>query len=153
MDKNRCLEQLMNIEDAIDRARLESVVMSHYTVGKSEEGADAYSPLVLFKCLLLQWSHINSDPELESQMNDELSFKKFFGLSFSDPSTDHSTFSRFRKRWSKRAMDQINSEILRQFYDQGLTISEGITTDVRLVRSASRRISNKEIKERNLKKS
>jgi len=149
MDKNRCLEQLMNIQDSIDWARLESVLMSHYKVGKSNEGADAYSPLVLFKCLLLQkWFRINSDPELESQINDRVSFKKFLGLSFSDPSPDHSTFSRFRKRLSKKAVDQINSEILRQFSKQGLTINEGIAIDARLVRSASRPISNKEIKER-----
>jgi len=149
MDKNRCLEQLMNIHDSIDWARLESVLMSHYTVGKSDEGANAYSPLVLFKCLLLQkWFHINSDPELESQINDRVSFKRFLGLSFSDPSPDHSTFSRFRKRLSKKAMDQINSEILRQFSKQGLTINEGIAIDARLVRSASRPISNKDIKER-----
>ena len=138
MDKNRCLEQLMAIKDSIDWPRLEAVLMSHYTVGKSHEGADAYSPIVLFQCLLLQkWFRINSDPELESQINDRVSFKKFLGLSFSDPSPDHSTFSRFRKRLSKNAMDQINSEILRQFYDQGLTINEGIAIDVRLVKSAS----------------
>jgi IS5 family transposase len=153
MDKNRCLEQLMNIQDSIDWARLESVLMSHYKVGKSDEGADAYSPLVLFKGLLLQkWFHINSDPELESQINDRVSFKRFLGLSFSDPSPDHSTFSRFRKRLSKKAMDQINSEILRQFSKQGLTINEGIAIDARLVKSASRPISNKEIKERRLNK-
>jgi IS5 family transposase len=153
MDKNRCLEQLMNIHDSIDWARLESVLMSHYTVGKSDEGADAYSPLVLFKCLLLQkWFRINSDPELESQINDRVSFKRFLGLSFSDPSPDHSTFSRFRKRLSKKAMDQINSEILRQFSKQGLTINEGIAIDARLVRSASRPISNDEIKKLRKKK-
>lgn len=153
MDKNRCLGQLMNIQDSIDWARLESVLMSHYTVGKSDEGADAYSPLVLFKCLLLQkWFRINSDPELESQINDRVSFKKFLALSFSDPSPDHSTFSRFRKRLSKKAMDQINTEILRQFSNQGLTINEGIAIDARLVKSASRPISNKEIKERRLNK-
>lgn len=148
MDKNRCLEQLMDINDSIDWARIESVLMSHYKVGKSDEGADAYSPLVLFKCLLLEkWFRINSDPELESQINDRVSFKKFLGLSFADPSPDHSTFSRFRKRLSKKAMDEINSEILCQFSSQGLTINEGIAIDARLVRSASHPISNKEIKE------
>ena len=50
-------------------------------------------------------------------------------------------------------MDQINSEILRQFSKQGLTINEGIAIDARLVRSASRPISNKEIKERKRKSS
>ena len=44
-------------------------------------------------------------------------------------------------------MDQINSEILRQFQAQGLTINEGIAVDARLVKSASHPISNNEIKE------
>ena len=43
-------------------------------------------------------------------------------------------------------MDQINSEILRQFENQGLTINEGVAIDARLVKSTSRPISNKEIK-------
>jgi IS5 family transposase len=43
-------------------------------------------------------------------------------------------------------MDQINSEILRQFESQGLTINEGIAIDARLVKSASRPISNDQIK-------
>ena len=44
-------------------------------------------------------------------------------------------------------MDQINTEILRQFESQGLTINEGIAIDARLVKSASRPISNDQIKE------
>ena len=95
MDKNRCLQQLVDIREAIDWTTIESILMSHYQVGKSNEGADAYPPVILFKSLLLQkWFRINSDPELESQINDRVSFKKFLGLSFADPSPDHSTLSR-----------------------------------------------------------
>ena len=97
--------------------------------------------------MLQKWFHINSDPELENQINDRLSFKKFLALSFSKPAPDHSTFSRFRKRLSKEAMDQINSEILRQFENQGLIINEGVAIDARLVKSASRPVSNKETKQ------
>jgi IS5 family transposase len=121
--------------------------MAHYTVGTSGEGADAYPPLLLYKCMLLQkWFRIKSDPELENQINDRLSFKKFLGLSFDRPSPDHSTFSRFRSRLTKNAMDQINSEILRQFEAKGLTINEGVAVDARLVKSASRPISNDQLK-------
>jgi len=105
MNKNRCLDRLMKIASSIDWNKVEQVLINHYTVGTSSEGADAYPPLVLFKCLMLQkWFHIDSDPELESQINDRISFKKFIGLSFEDPSPDHSTFSRFRKRLSKNAI-------------------------------------------------
>jgi len=144
---NRSLETMEKLDKAIDWKRIQEILHSHYTVGTANEGADAYPPLLLFKCLMLQkWFRINSDPELENQINDRLSFKKFLKLSFSKPSPDHSTFSRFRSRLSKNAMDQINSEILRQFEAQGLTINEGIAIDARLVKSASRPLSNDEIK-------
>jgi len=97
--------------------------------------------------LLQKWFRINSDPELENQINDRLSFKRFLGLSFDRPSPDHSTFSRFRSRLSKNAMDEINSEILRQFEEKGLTINEGIAVDARLVKSASRPASNDALKQ------
>jgi IS5 family transposase len=145
---NRSLKLMDKISQSIDWARIDVVLMSNYTVGTSGEGADAYPPLLLFKCLMLQkWFRINSDPELENQINDRLSFKKFLGLPLSKPSPDHSTFSRFRSRLSKQAMDQLNSEILRQFEGQGLTINEGVAVDARLVKSASRPLSNDQLKE------
>ncbi len=55
---------------------------------------------------------LKSDPELESQINDRISFKSFLKLPMDFPSPDHSTFSRFRKRLSKEAMNQINSELV-----------------------------------------
>ncbi len=95
--------------------------------------------------MLQKWFRIKSDPELENQINDRWSFKEFLQLPLSKPSPDHSTFSRFRGRLSKNAMEQINSEILRQFEKQGLTINEGIAVDARLVKSASRPVSNKKL--------
>ncbi len=146
---NRSVKLMEKINATINWARVEAVLMSHYTVGTSREGAKAFPPILLFKCLLLQkWFRIPSDPELENQINDRLSFKKFLGLSLSKPSPDHSTFSRFRKRLSKAAMEQINSEILRQFEAKGLSINEGVAVDARLVQSASRPMSNNELDEK-----
>jgi IS5 family transposase len=81
MYKNRCLNRLSYISGSIDWDRINSVLMNHYRVGTSREGADAYPPLILFKCMLLQkWFHprgigfafhrasIDSDPELENQI-------------------------------------------------------------------------------------
>jgi IS5 family transposase len=145
---NRSLKLMQKLDAAIEWSRVKQILMAHYTVGTSGEVADAYPPLLLFKCMLLQkWFRIKSDPELENQINDRLSFKKFLGLSFDRPSPDHSTFSRFRSRLTKNAMDQINSEILRQFEAKGLTINEGVAVDARLVKSASRPISNDKLNE------
>src|SRR3990170_2994139 len=72
--------------------------------------------------------------------------------SFNKPSPDHSTFSRFRGRLSKEAMNMINNLVIQQFSQKGLTINEGVAVDARLVKSASHPISNKEIKEQREKR-
>ena len=46
---NRSLKLMEKLDEAIDWTRVETILFSHYTVGTSGEGADAYSPLLLFK--------------------------------------------------------------------------------------------------------
>jgi IS5 family transposase len=114
LEQNRSIKLMEQLSGTINWSLVESILLSHYNVGTSEEGVRDNPPLMLFKCLLLQkWFLIPSDPELENQINDRLSFKTFLGLSYSQPAPDHSTFSRFRSRLQKEAMDAINSEILR----------------------------------------
>lgn len=145
-DKNRSLLFLRQIDKTIDWEPVDKMIMKFYMTGKSSEGEKAYPPLLLFKCLLLQkWFQIKSDPELESQINDRISFKSFLNLPMEYPSPDHSTFSRFRGRLSKEAMIEINSVLLKQFHDQGLSINEGVAVDARLIESVNRPISNKKI--------
>jgi len=145
-DKNRSLIFLNKINSTIDWYPVQEMLIKFYPLGKSNEGERPYSPLLLFKCMLLQkWFQIKSDPELESQINDRISFKSFLDMPLDYPSPDHSTFSRFRKRLSKDAMIQINSLLLKQFYKQGISINKGVAVDARLVKSASKPISNKQI--------
>jgi len=80
---------------------------------------------------------IPSDPELENQINDRISFKKFLGLSMDKPSPDHSTFSRFRKRLSKEVMIQLNNVVLQEFAKRGLSINEGIASGLEGIRSSN----------------
>jgi len=153
MENNRSLKMMERINQVIDWSNIEAVLMQHYDIGTKKEGADAYPPLMLLKGMLLQkWFRIPSDPELENQINDRISFKKFLGLSFNKPSPDHSTFSRFRARLKKEAMTAINHEILLHFFRKGLTINEGVAIDARLVQSASHPISNEKIHELRKKK-
>jgi IS5 family transposase len=100
---NRSVKLMERINAVVRWNDIEALLMEYYQVGKEEEGADAYPPILLLKCLLLQkWfsfrprrasspEGIGSDPELENQINDRISFKKFLGLSIDKPSPDHST--------------------------------------------------------------
>ena len=146
-DRNRSMQFLRKVNKTIDWKPVEKLLVEHYQIGKSKEGERAYSPLLLFKCLLLQnWFQIKSDPELENLICDRLSFRDFLKLPMDYPSPDHSTFSRFRKNISKEVMIKVNSEILKQFHRHGISINKGVAVDARLVKSASKPISKKQIK-------
>jgi len=147
LEHTRSLKMMEKINKVVKWRNIEALLLKHYKVGTSKEGADAYPPLMLLKSMLLQkWFHIPSDPELENQINDRISFKKFLGLTLDKPSPDHSTFSRFRNRLSKEAMIHLNDVVLQEFAGRGLSINEGIAVDARLVKSASKPMSNDGLK-------
>ena len=147
MEKNRSVKMMEKINKVVKWKNIEALLLEHYEVGTSKEGADAFPPLLLMKCMLLQkWFRIPSDPELENQINDRISFKKFLGLTLDRLSPDHSTFSTFRNRLSKEAMMELNNVVLQEFAKRGLSINEGIAVDARLVKSASKPLSNDELR-------
>ena len=58
MKHNRSLKNMEKLNQSIDWDRINTILLSHYSVGTSSEGADAYPPLLLYKCLFLQqWFH------------------------------------------------------------------------------------------------
>jgi transposase len=118
-EHNRSLQMMMRIDKVVKWRDVEALLMEHYEIGTSKEGGDAYPPLMLLKALLLQkWFRIPSDPELENQINDRISFKKFLGLPLDRPSPDHSTFSRFRSRLDEEAMRELNSLLFTMLFCQ-----------------------------------
>lgn len=147
-NKNRTLNFLKELESTIDWKPVEKLLKKYYSPGKSNDGERDYHPLLLFKCFLLQkWFQIKSDPELESQINDRISFKVFLKIPMDTPSPDHSTFSRFRGRLSKQAMIELNSLLLKQFNKQGISVNKGVAVDARLVKSTSKTLSVKKLRE------
>jgi len=54
LENNRSLKMMEKINKVVKWRNIEAVLMEHYDVGTSEEGADAYPPLMLLKCMLLQ---------------------------------------------------------------------------------------------------
>ena len=53
MEHNRSIKRMEKINAIINWSRIESLLLKHYAVGKSAEGADAYPPLLLLNCLLI----------------------------------------------------------------------------------------------------
>lgn len=147
LEKTRTQGYLGEIDRVVDWSPIEELLQKDYSVGQSSLGNKAYQPLVLLKAALLQkWYGIDSDPELENQINDRLSFKRFIGIPLRQTAPDHSLISRFRKRVSLAVMEKIHSELLKQFSEKGYSIEGGMAIDARLVKSSARPKSNEKIK-------
>jgi transposase, IS5 family len=97
-------------------------------------GRPAWDPVVMLKCLMLaKWYNL-SDPGLEEQLKDRISFRRFVGLSFTDATPDETTFVRFRTRLREMGLhDTIFQAVLRHIESQGLLIKQGTLVDATVI--------------------
>jgi IS5 family transposase len=137
---------LDRIAGLLDWGSLEKVLSG---VQAAPIGRPGYGPIVLLRCVLLQQWYGLSDPGLEEALGDRLSFRRFVGLSLSDPVPDHSTLSRFRKvLLEQRLGEQLLAEVNRQLAEKGLVLKRGTLVDASLVGANARRPRKGEPKER-----
>ena len=124
------LNKVMNWES------IRQQLMEIYPVGKHSRGQKAYSPLLLFKMLLVGQWHKLSDRELELYVWDTLSARHFCGLAMEDTVPDHSTISRFRTRLvSVGAWDRLLETVNAQLRARGITVTVGAIVDASLTES------------------
>jgi IS5 family transposase len=131
-------DRLQRLSGLVDWGALDRELDEVYA---SRRGRPGYPPLCLFKCLLLQQWYRLSDPELEEALADRLSFRRFTGLSLSDPVPDHSTISRFRAVLAERGLgEELFSALRRQLNAQGFLVKAGTMIDATVVQGRSSRV-------------
>src|SRR5512134_1927427 len=74
-------------------------VFSRPAQGEVSRGGRPHWPVRLYvKCLMLQkWFNL-SDPQLEEQLRDRISFRRFVGLGLAEPTPDETSLVVFRRR-------------------------------------------------------
>ena len=101
-------------------------------------GKPAYPALMLFKGLVLQRMYNLSDVELEDQINDRFSFRRFVGLGVSDEVPDATTFCRFRKELlGQKLSEKLFQLVLSQLLKKG-DFKQGVSVDATVVESSRR---------------
>lgn len=103
-------------------------------------GRPAYTPLLMFKALLLQSLYGLSDVELEDAISDRWSFRRFVGLSVEAPVPDHTTLCRFRNLLSEAGLlDSLFGELDRQLDQAGLILRRGTMLDATIIETTAPR--------------
>jgi len=117
----------------------------------SKGGRPSFNRLVLFKALIIQSLYNLSDDQLEYQIVDRASFKRFLGLKKSDKVPDSKTFWLFREQLIEKGVILGLFKIFNETLDAaGVLSNQGKMVDASFVevpRQRNTREENKHIKE------
>lgn len=103
-------------------------------------GAPHYPAVLMLKATMLaKWYHL-SDPQLEEQLRDRLSFRRFVGLSLSDPTPDETSFVLFRKLLRESNLEKtLFARCLTHLEKQNLVVKEGSLIDATILEAPAPR--------------
>jgi len=143
------LEKISNVIDFESfRITLESKLLN--TEKKNNAGAKPFDVVMMFKIMILQRYYGLGDTQVEYQIIDRLSFKKFLGLESGDKVPDEKTVWAFRENLTKSGVIEL---LFRQFIkfleDKNLIFNEGKLVDASFTiapRQRNTREENEKIK-------
>ena len=125
-------DKLAETEKLVDWNAFRPIIQPIYTNQTPRGGRPNIDPVVMMKLLVLQAWYGLSDPELERQVADRISFRHFLG--FPEKAPDYSTVWRFRERLAETGRDKLVwEELQRQLDAKGLTIKKGVVQDATFI--------------------
>jgi IS5 family transposase len=147
-------DPLHKLNEFIDWAIFEKPLCKAFSdEGKdfSKGGRPVFNKIVMFKALIIQSLYNLSDDQLEYQIIDRTSFKRFLGLKKSDKVPDSKTFWAFREQLIEKEVIESLFETFNTTLDSmGVFAHEGKMIDASFVeapRQRNTREENKHIKE------
>lgn len=127
---SRTEKMLEKIEGVVEWKRLELQILSQRERGYGGEGRPMTNVIKLLKCLFLQGFYDLSDPEVEDQLRDRMSFQKFVGVVSAKDIPDETTICRFRNELIENGFQEdvftMTQELL---YEAGFTVKTGHIQD------------------------
>jgi len=125
-------DKLAEIEPLIDWEAFRPIIAGLYNNKGPQGGRPNVDEVVMVKLLVLQSWYGLSDPELERQVADRLSFQRFLG--FPETLPDYSTVWQFRERLAESGRDRmVWEELQRQLDEKGLSVRKGVVQDASFI--------------------
>ena len=108
-------------------------------------GRPAFAPAMMFKALVIQNLYQLSDQQLEFQITDRLSFKRFLGLTDADKAPDEKTFWAFRETLTRNELIEPLFVIFHAALEtKGMFARKGQMVDATFVEVARQRNSRED---------
>jgi len=143
------LEKISNVIDfEAFRKTLESTLLN--TNKKNNAGAKPYDVVMMFKIMILQRYYGLGDTQVEYQIIDRISFKKFLGLETGDKVPDEKTVWAFRENLTKSGgVTVLFNQFIKILEEKNLIFNEGKLIDASFTvapRQRNTREENEKIK-------
>ena len=151
---SRVSKKLDKINSLVDWEAVLHIVQVVDKTNAKIGGAPHRNILTKVKMLFLQHLYNLSDPELEDQVNDRLSFQRFSGINYTTTVPDFTTIWRFKEALIREAlMDKLFNLILSFIEAKGLLLKKGTCVDATIVQSSTKPLSKERRAELNEKPS
>jgi len=125
-------DRLAKIEPLIDWEAFRPLITPLHDNKDHKGGRPNLDEVMMMKLLVLQQWYGLSDPELERQAADRLSFRRFLG--FPEKAPDYSTVWQFRERLASTGKDrELWEELQRQMDEKGLKVRKGVAQDATFI--------------------
>jgi len=125
-------DKLAELESLIEWEAFRPIISQIYNNHTDQGGRPITDEILLVKMLVLQSLYGLSDPEMERQANDRISFRKFLG--FPEKIPDHTTLWYFRERLIRSRKEQaIGDQLQTQIEVKGLKIRKGVIQDASFI--------------------
>lgn len=120
--------------DRIDFERIRNILAGLFDNDTEKGRRPNYDPVLMVKILLLQQCYSLSDPQVEREINDRISFMKFLGVPEKLP--DRNTIWYFRERLSKTGKERlVFNEIRDQIMARDIQIKKGTMQNASFIES------------------
>ena len=125
-------DRLAQVEGLLDWEAFRPTASGLYDNKGPKGGRPNVDEVVMVKLLVLQSWYGLSDLELESQVDDRLSFQRFLG--FPEKAPDYLTVWQFRERLAQTGKDrELWAELQRQLDEKGLKVRKGVVQDASFI--------------------
>jgi IS5 family transposase len=125
-------DPLTCISDRIDFEKIRPILSDLYENDTEKGGRPSYDPILMVKILLLQQWYNLSDPQVEREIRDRISFLNFLG--YPEKLPDRNTICYFRERLSKTGKDRlVFNEIRDQIMAKRIRIKKGNMQDASFI--------------------
>lgn len=139
---SRTQKQLEKIDKLVEWGKMADAFAVINKSGTSKGGRPRKEVVMMIKLLYIQYLYNLSDPELEEQVNDRLSFQQFVGISMQEAVPDYTTIWRFKEALIRaNLLEKMFSMIMEMIEGKGLLVKKGTMVDATIIPSTNKPLS------------